>query len=413
MVGAGVAGLVCARRLSQVGLKVTVVDPQLTVGGRVQTDVVDGFRLDRGFQVYLTNYPACRVELDEGALDFRKFEPGCLVWDGKKQHEVHKDAMIQMFVDRWIPFSDMVKTVSMSMDLKEMSDQEIWGQEDQTIEAYLRGRGFSEKYLDRFVRPFFGGVLLDSSLKDSVLPFLYYWKMFEEGDTVIPARGMGEISQQIASGVPDDAWRMGQGVAEISREGGYVNGVKLADGSVIEAQAVVVATDSRTASQLTGLAGPKDFRVCTTVHFAADSSPVPDPVIVVNASGQGRVHHVAPMSKVSPALAPKGRHLVSATLLSNPVESDLNLAKSVQYELRDWFKQSNVAGWVPLAVHRVPLGQMAQPVGFRDHLMPKNPETGLFIAGEGTTYAGLDGAFRSGQDAATGILRWFKEPATV
>ncbi len=413
VVGAGVSGLVCARRLSQVGVEVTVVDALRTAGGRVQTDVIDGFRIDRGFQVYLTGYPSCKLELDEKALDLRAFEPGCLVWDGKKQHEIHKDGVVQMLADRWISFGDMLKTASMSMDIKALGEGGTWGEEDMSIEAYLRGRGFGDRFIDRFVRPFFGGVLLDTSLSGSVLPFLYYWKMFDEGDTVVPALGMGEIPKQLAEAASRATFRFGVRVDALVRSGDYVTGVRLADGSTLEGDAVIVATDAKTASTLTGLPGPKEFRSCVTVSYSTDASPISDPILVLNGTGTGLVHHVAPMSKVSPGLAPKGRHLVSATLLGNPSGDDMSLAKSVRYELRDWFKSIDVDSWVPVSVNRVPMAQMAQPVGFRDHLMSNNPEAALFVAGEGTTYAGLDGAFRSAHDVSAAVLSWFKQPAAV
>lgn len=413
MVGAGVTGLVVAKRLSQVGVKVTVVDGAATVGGRVQTDTVEGFRIDRGFQVLLTGYPACRLELDQSALDLRSFEPGCLVWDGKKTHEVHKDAMVQMLADRWISFGDMLKTASLSMDVKALGEGGVWDLEDESIEAYLRGRGFGDRYLDRFVRPFFGGVLMDASLTGSALPFLHYWKAFDDGDAAIPARGMGEISRQLAEAASGAEFRLGVPVTKLVKEGGYVSGVELGDGSVLKAEAVVVATDSRSASRLTGLPGPTEFRGCTTVWFGADASPLPDPILMVNGKGAGTIHHVAPMSKVSAELAPKGRHLLAATMLSCPRSPDGDLAKSVRYELRDWFPKLDVDSWQPLAVTRVPIGQMAQPVGFREARMPGNPEPGLYVAGEGTTYAGLDGAFRSAHDASAGVLKWLRKPAAV
>ncbi|MGA1525128.1 MAG: FAD-dependent oxidoreductase, partial [Planctomycetota bacterium] len=79
VVGAGLAGLTCARALSAAGVPVRVLDAADAVGGRVRTDVVEGFRLDRGFQVLQTAYPEARRALDYGALELRPFEPGALV----------------------------------------------------------------------------------------------------------------------------------------------------------------------------------------------------------------------------------------------------------------------------------------------------------------------------------------------
>lgn len=414
VVGAGISGLVCAKRLSQVGTNVILIDASDRIGGRVKTDIVDGFHLDHGFQVLLTAYRFFKLEVNLDALDLRNFEPGCLVWDGKKQREVHKDAIVQMLVDRWISMGDMAKTATMALDLRKVGADGIWELEDQSIEDYLRMRGFSENYLDRFVRPFFGGVLGDSSLTGSCLPFLYYWSMFEQGDVSVPSLGMGEIPRQIEEEFGNSVQvRLGQRVTKVLRKDGYVQGVGLESGEEVLADSVVIATDARGILELAGQPAEQEYRSFTTVYFAADKSPIFDPIIVTNGSGIGRVNHVAPMSKISPSLAPAGQHLISATLISGSGESDLNLAKSVQYELKDWFPDADVSSWRPLAVYRIPNGQLAQPVGFMELRPDSNPEPGLFLAGESVTFAGLDGAVKSGQEAASHVLDWFREPAAV
>lgn len=410
VVGAGVSGLLCAKKLSQAGLSVTVVDRDQRVGGRIQTDVVDGFRLDRGFQVLLTEYPTCNTELDLQSLNLRTFEPGCFVWNGEKMREVHKDGPIQMLFERWLSLGDMLHLFSLSQELNALPEGGIWQMDDVSVLDALRQRGFSERLINRFVRPFFGGVLGDDSLEGSCLPFFYYWSMFDKGETVIPAMGMGEVSQQIADSMACVEYRLGCSAASLVRTGDYVSGVTLDNGEVLSADAVVLATDSRALTDLSGLPAETHYRSFTTIYYAADKSPLKDPILVVNGSGKGRVSHVAPMSRVSPDLAPSGRHLVSATLISNPEESDMHLAQSVQYELRDWFPDVAVDGWLPLAVYRIPMGQISQPVGFMEHRPEVNPEPGLFLAGEALTYAGLDGALKSGAHAAAAVMDWFKTP---
>src|SRR4028118_296815 len=85
IVGAGLAGLTCAKVLAECGVEVVVFEASDGVGGRVRTDERDGFLLDRGFQVYFTSYPVSRRHLDHGALDFRVFDPGALVHRGSER----------------------------------------------------------------------------------------------------------------------------------------------------------------------------------------------------------------------------------------------------------------------------------------------------------------------------------------
>src|SRR5438270_7408292 len=88
IVGAGLAGLACARRLREIGISVLILEATDGIGGRVRTDTLDGFRLDRGFQVLLTAYPEAQRTLDSGPLDLRPFYPGALIRYRGKFHRL-------------------------------------------------------------------------------------------------------------------------------------------------------------------------------------------------------------------------------------------------------------------------------------------------------------------------------------
>ena len=80
IIGAGMAGLACATWLHRAGRPVLVFDAADAVGGRVRTDVTpEGFRLDRGFQVLLTNYPEARRIFDYQALHLKAFRSGAVI----------------------------------------------------------------------------------------------------------------------------------------------------------------------------------------------------------------------------------------------------------------------------------------------------------------------------------------------
>lgn len=413
VVGAGLAGLVCARRLHQAGHSVVVLEKSDGIGGRMRTDDVDGFRLDRGFQVYFDAYTYAGRELIHEKLGLGAMTAGCSVlWDGRF-HDVLRDDPVRMALSSFIPLADKFKLLELNRTIGQVRAEDVWDMEDGTAESYLRRAGFSDTFLDRFARPFFGGVFLDRSLQVSCRPFAYVWKMLNEGRTVVPGQGIQAIPEQVAADLPSGAVRLRSGVSAVVRDAGRATGVELEDGSRVEASAVVVATDAATASRLTGLPISTETKASCTVYFDADTRPTDEPILIVNGDFPGHVDHVAVLSNAAKGLAPVGRHLVQATIVGSPDEDDADLALSVRYELGRWFPDLDVSGWRPLALYRVAQAQLAQRPGFRESA-PKN-ETGvpgLFLAGEFTAWSGIDGAVDSGRKCARAVAQAL-EPATA
>lgn len=370
----------------------------------MKTDEVEGFLLDRGFQVFFDAYPQARRQLDLARLDLRPFESGALVWDGERWHEVHRRKPFAMAFSPFFRWRDKVRLQSWNQEVAQMSEEEIWNLEDVPAEEHLIAYGFSDEFLERFARPFFGGIFLDRSLQVSLRMFTFVWKMLLEGETTIPARGIEEIPRQIAADLPPESFRFGTRVIGTVRDGGRIGGVQLEDGSTIEAETVVVATDAEQATRLTRLSTVSGTKSSTCLYYAASELPFARPILMLNASGIGRVNHVAPMSAVSPALAPEGRHLVSVTILGIPPKDDAYLAREVKYELQTWFPRLRVDRWQHLRTYRVHYAQMPQPAGIFDTLPgPKTCVDGLFLAGEYTVHSSIEGAVRSGLEAARAI----------
>ena len=148
IVGAGMAGLSCAVHLQAAGSKLRLIDSSDGVGGRVRTDVVDGFLLDRGFQVYLDAYPETGALLDLKALDLRAFEPGALVFDGKRLERLMD--VFRRPTSAWASltapiggFIDKLRVGLMRTQILGSTLEQIANREDRTTESYLRERGLS------------------------------------------------------------------------------------------------------------------------------------------------------------------------------------------------------------------------------------------------------------------------------
>ncbi|HEX9259987.1 MAG TPA: NAD(P)/FAD-dependent oxidoreductase, partial [Acidimicrobiales bacterium] len=305
IVGAGLAGLACARTLRAAGREVIVIEASDAVGGRVRTDVVEGFQLDRGFQVVLTAYPELERQLDVSALRLQHFEPGALVWRGGRGTVVAdpfrspRHAVSTALAPIGSPW-DKVRIARLRRRVQHTPVPTLLRGDDVTTLAGLHAEGFSAKAIDRFFRPLFGGIQLDPELKTSNRMFTTIFRMLADGSAAVPALGMGAIPSQLAAGLERSRIVTGTRVEHV--EPGRVT---LAGDRTIAAGAVVVATDGPTASTLVGLPSVGSKSV-TGLWFAAPKPPVPHRLVVLDGDGTGPAMNVAVLSNVAPTYAPEG-----------------------------------------------------------------------------------------------------------
>ena len=241
VVGAGLAGLTCAKVLAERGAEVIVFEASDGVGGRVRTDEKDGFFLDRGFQVYFTAYPIAGRHLDHAALNLKPFDLGAIVRRGHEESVLSdplrdSGAFLPSLLSNAAAFSDKLLTLKLaarSIPERAESAGELDSADSSSLE-YLRGKGFSERIIGNFYRPFYGGIFLDRSLSTSARVLRFTFKMLATGKTAVPARGIGEIPKQLAARLPASAVRANSPVRSLLREGSRVVGVD-ADGEEHEA----------------------------------------------------------------------------------------------------------------------------------------------------------------------------------
>ena len=286
VVGAGLAGLCCARELHAAGLEVLVLERGDAPGGRMRTDEVDGFLLDRGFQVLLTAYPEARRALDYERLGLRPFENGALIRrDGGFARIAdpfrHPLQALRSLSDAPGSLPDKLRVARLRRRLSRFSLNELLTAPQVTTAEALRREGFSSDLVDAFFRPFLGGIFLDPSLETSSRLFAFVFKLFSEGEAALPAAGMQAIPRQLAEGLPEGTVRLG-----VTVESAAPGEVVLAGGERLAAPAVVVAADGPEAARLTGAVEAPAARAVTTLHYAAGRSPVGEPVLVLN--GEGR-----------------------------------------------------------------------------------------------------------------------------
>jgi phytoene dehydrogenase-like protein len=403
VVGAGLAGLCCARELHAAGLEVLVLERGDTPGGRVRTDAVDGFMLDRGFQVLLTAYPEARRVLDYERLGLRPFESGALIRRDERFARVadpfrHPLKSLESLRDAPGSIPDKLRVARLRSRLSRFSLNEVLTAPQVTTAEALRREGFSPTLVDGFFRPFLGGIFLDPSLETSSRLFAFVFKLFAEGEAVLPAGGMQAIPRQLAEGLPVAALRYGATV-----EAAGPGEVLLAGGEQLTASAVVVATDGPEAARLTGAFEAPAGRAVTTIHYAAERSPIGEPVLVLNGDGHGPVNDLCVPSDVAPSYAPPGAALVSASVLGIPALADTALDDVAREQLRGWFGQQ-VHAWRLLRVQRIPFALPAQPpAALAETERPVRVRDGLFVCGDHRDTASIQGAMISGRRAAAAV----------
>lgn len=408
VVGAGLAGLTCAKVLAEGGAEVVVLEGSDGIGGRVRTDEKDGFLLDRGFQVYFTSYPVSRRHLDHASLDLRTLDPGALLRRGREEAVLSDPlrdpkALVPSLLSGAATFSDKLRTLRLGAASVAKGTQSVGGVGgggDVSSLEYLREQGFSDLFIDGFFRPFYGGIFLDRTLSTSSRVLRFTFKMLATGKTTVPARGIGRIPEQLASHLPEGAVRLNSPVGALVREGERVVGVE-AGGEAEEADWVVVATDAPSAAGLSGAPVPEGAVGQLCAYYRTDR-PIGGKKIMLNSEKDPFVNNAVQISNVSPLYAPCGEHLLSVVSLSGFELSDEEIFRRGVADLSGWYPGLDLA---PLAVYRVPYSQFDQPPGIHERLPGNRTGTpGLVLAGDYTEDSSINGSMLSGEKAATEVL---------
>ncbi|HSK26648.1 MAG TPA: NAD(P)/FAD-dependent oxidoreductase [Jiangellales bacterium] len=403
VVGAGLAGLAAARRLVDAGLDVVVLEASDAVGGRVRTDVVDGLRLDRGFQVLNPAYPALPRLVDVDALDLRPFVAGVSVALGRRHHLLadprrHPRDAVAGALSRVTGPVGKARFALLATAAATLPVDRLVGEPDRTTAEELRRAHLPESLVERVLRPFLAGVFLEPDLQTSSRFFQLVLRSFVRGTPGVPSLGMQALPEAVAAPLPAGSLHLGCRVDAVSTAGAVTT-----DGD-IGARAVVVATDPVTAgSLLPGLEVPRMHAVTTWYHLA-DTPPSAllggRAVIAVDGQARGPLVNTVVLTQAAPSYATGGRTLVSSSALG--VHDDAGSERAARAHLQVLYGV-DTRGWRHVATYAVPgaLPAMPPPLEIR---RPVRLRDGLYVAGDHRDTSSVQGALVSGRRAAAAVL---------
>jgi hypothetical protein len=389
--GAGLAGLSCALRLQERGVACRVFEKSDCVGGRVRTHVVDGYRLDLGFQVLLTAYPKTQQTVDFGTLDLKSFYPGALVRSNGKFHTLGDplrrpgDALATVFSSIG-SLSDKARILNVRSRVLAGTLDELWARPEVTTMRRLEEFGFSQSMIRQFFRPFLGGIFLEPDLVTSSRKFEFVMRMFSEGEAALPKLGMQAIPAQMANRLKPGVLQTGVGVQSFESDG-----VTLEDGQRIPADIVVQATPQKGSGRSASV---------TCLYYSANISPVRGPWLVLNGDptspdNAGPINNLCVPTELHPEYAPPGKSLVSVTVLG-VVEDQVHLERQVRAQLLDWYGEAT-RQWSHLQTYAIPEAlPLQEPPLLQTVNKPVKLSDRLFACGDRLSIASIEGAISTG-----------------
>ncbi|MFN8615425.1 MAG: FAD-dependent oxidoreductase [Vampirovibrionales bacterium] len=393
IVGAGVAGLQAAQVAEAKGQNVLVIDSSERIGGRVATDWVDGFALDRGFQVVLTAYPELKKAINMNELGLKSFVSGAWVFTGHQQFVPLYDplrhpikALLALGKSLTAPFltlGDIVQVLRLRWDILAQSEAACWQDDGLSTLAYLRQRGFSEKFIDAFWTPFLRGIFLEAELATPAKLFRFIFKMFATGTAALPAEGMEALPKTMAKNLSHTEFCLNMGVQSATR-----NSVLLESGQTLTANKVIWAAPNAPIGS-----AKQEWRATTCVYYMAPVAPIAEKVLLVNGTGEGLINTVCVPTMIQPAYRKETTegHLVSVSLLG----THPNPRPKVEAELAKWFGADALASWQWIKTNVIP---QALPVWHGETPPQDEDHKGIWHCGDTTTYPSLNGALASGRD---------------
>ena len=404
IIGGGISGLIAARVLEEYGLSAKIIEATDRLGGRVKTDVVDGYSLDHGFQVLLTAYPAAKKYLDFDALALQEFLPGSAIFKNGKQKIIgdplrNLSLLLPTLFSGIGTVNDKLKILALNRRLKKKSIQNIFAEKEQTTLAYLENIGFSETIITDFFIPFFSGIFLENKLETSSRMFEFVYKMFGEGNAALPKDGIQAIPKQLFEKLKSTTIIFNTKVKSVEN-----GSIILESGETLKSNFTIIATQaSGLVSNLKNQA--MLWKSCDTLYFEVAKREIKKPLIGLIAMHNALINNIFYHTSLQ-TCATATKELLSVTVIDRQNLTNKQLVTEVQKELKElcnidyctFIKQYNI----PMALPKL------QDIQYE--MLPSETrltET-IFLAGDTQLNGSLNAAMIAGERAALEVINLSK-----
>jgi protoporphyrinogen oxidase len=400
IVGAGVSGLIAAQVLESHGYAPVIFESSDVAGGRLKTDLINGYQLDHGFQVLLTAYPMAQKYLDLDALELQEFLPGATIFLHGKTHTIGDPTRVPSLLFPTLlanigTLSDKIKILSLHRYLQKKSLAQVFDDNEISSLQYLKAYGFTDKIIDRFFRPFFSGIFLEPRLETSSRMFEFVFKMFGSGSAAVPKAGISAIADQLVANLNSTTFRFGTQVSQVKYDKLY-----LSNGEVIEHQYAIIATE---ADQLIrNLSGQEtDWHSCHNLYFETRELGINKPLIGLIADPEALINNIFYPTSLATAARPE-RQLLSVTVVK-PHDLDNEALKA--RVIRDLEQYGGISDCQFIKHYHLKKA-LPQINDLKNELAPSHTRLtdNIFLAGDQMLNGSLNAAMISGERAAMGII---------
>ena len=400
IIGAGVSGLIAAQTLENQGFTPTILESTDSVGGRIKTDIVDGYQLDHGFQVLLTSYPAAQKFLDCEALELQNFLPAAAIFTNGKENQIGDplrdfSLLIPTVFSSLIPLSDKIKIFQLNLKLKAKSISDIFNENEKTTLQYLKDFGFSNQVISQFFNPFFSGIFLETQLETSSRMFEFVYKMFGTGNAALPKSGIQAIPDQLAAKLKTTKILFNTKVKSVQ-----VGSITLEDGQILQSEFTIIATDS---SHLLNNLKRETFnwKSCVTLYFETEKRVISKPLIGLLPESNTVINNIFYHTSLETSIN-AGKELLSVTVVDTQNLKESELAEKVRTELKKHFNIEVIRLIKQYEIKKA----LPDLKNIKYSLTP--PETRysnqIFLAGDTLLNGSLNAAMLSGESAALAVI---------